>query len=419
MDIARPSQAKKRRRMRILYAVIGIIVLGAITLAVSRLKPAPPSVDRATVWIETVQRGPMVREVRGLGTLVPIETRLVPAQNDGRIIERKVLPGAKVNADTVILVMSNPQLIQQQLSDEYALKAAQADYNNLKAQLDAQVMAQRATLAQAVSNLRQAQVELQSDEALAKKGLVAQVDLEVARAKEQGLATDAQMEKDRLAAVQNSEQAQLASAQTKIEQARAEYNLKTSQVQALQVRAGLTGILEELPTPIEVGQQVTAGTPVAKVADPTKLKAELKIAETDAKDIALGQPAQIDTHVGIVPGRVIRIDPAVLKGTVTVDCSLDGPLPPGARPDLSVEGTVQLERLADVLHVGRPAMAQSNSQIELFKLVDGGQQAVRTKVRIGRTSVNEVEVLGGLREGDQVILSDMSAEDGFDRIALK
>src|SRR5690348_5644162 len=222
MDIARPSQAKKRRRMRILYAVIGIVVLTGITLAVSRLKPAPPSVDRATVWIEPVVRGPMLRQVRGLGTLVPVETRLIPAQNEGRIIERKVLPGSKVQAGTVILVMSNPQLIQQQLSDEYALKAAQADYNNLKAQLDAQVMAQRATLAQAQSNLRQAQVELESDEALAKKGLVAQVDLEVARAKTQGLATDAAMEKDRLAAVRNSEQAQLASSATKIQQAQAE-----------------------------------------------------------------------------------------------------------------------------------------------------------------------------------------------------
>lgn len=419
MDIARPSQAKKRRRMRILYAVIGIVVLAAITLAVSRLKPAPPSVDRATVWIEPVVRGPMLRQVRGLGTLVPVETRLIPAQNEGRIIERKVLPGSKVQAGTVILVMSNPQLIQQQLSDEYALKAAQADYNNLKAQLDAQVMAQRATLAQAQSNLRQAQVELESDEALAKKGLVAEVDLEVARAKTQGLATDAAMEKDRLAAVRNSEQAQLASSATKIQQAQAEYQLKTSQVQALQVRAGLAGILEELPTPIEVGQQVTAGTPVAKVADPTKLKAELKIAETEAKDIALGQPAQIDTHVGLVPGHVIRIDPAVLNGTVTVDCALDGALPPGARPDLSVEGTVQLERLADVLHVGRPAFGQANSDITLYKLVDGGRYAVRTKVKIGRTSVNEVEILGGLREGDQVILSDMSAQENYDRVELK
>ncbi|MGH9542692.1 MAG: efflux RND transporter periplasmic adaptor subunit [Terriglobales bacterium] len=405
--------------MRILYAVIGIVVLAAITLAVSRLKPAPPSVDRATVWIEPVVRGPMLRQVRGLGTLVPVETRLIPAQNEGRIIERKVLPGSKVQAGTVILVMSNPQLIQQQLSDEYALKAAQADYNNLKAQLDAQVMAQRATLAQAQSNLRQAQVELESDEALAKKGLVAQVDLEVARAKTQGLATDAAMEKDRLAAVRNSEQAQLASSATKIQQAQAEYQLKTSQVQALQVRAGLAGILEELPTPIEVGQQVTAGTPVAKVADPTKLKAELKIAETEAKDIALGQPAQIDTHVGLVPGHVIRIDPAVLNGTVTVDCALDGALPPGARPDLSVEGTVQLERLADVLHVGRPAFGQANSDITLYKLVDGGRYAVRTKVKIGRTSVNEVEILGGLREGDQVILSDMSAQENYDRVELK
>ena len=405
--------------MRILYAVIGIVVLAAITLAVSRLKPAPPSVDRATVWIEPVVRGPMLRQVRGLGTLVPVETRLIPAQNEGRIVERKVLPGSKVQAGTVILVMSNPQLIQQQLSDEYALKAAQADYNNLKAQLDAQVMAQRATLAQAQSNLRQAQVELESDEALAKKGLVAQVDLEVARAKTQGLATDAAMEKDRLAAVQNSEQAQLASSATKIQQAQAEYQLKTSQVQALQVRAGLAGILEELPTPIEVGQQVTAGTPVAKVADPTKLKAELKIAETEAKDIALGQPAQIDTHVGLVPGHVIRIDPAVLNGTVTVDCALDGALPPGARPDLSVEGTVQLERLADVLHVGRPAFGQANSDITLYKLVDGGRYAVRTKVKVGRTSVNEVEILGGLREGDQVILSDMSAQENYDRVELK
>lgn len=419
MDIARPSQAKKRRRLRILYAVVGIIVLAGVTLAVSRLKPAPPSVDRSTVWIDTVKRGPMLREVRGLGTLVPVDVRVIPAQNDGRIVSRLVLPGARVQANTVLLRMSNPQLMQQEVSAEFALKAAQADYNNLKAQLEAQVMAQRATLAQARSGLRQSQVELASDQALAKKGLVAQVDLEVSEAKNQGLATDAVMEKDRLAATQNSEEAQLASAATKIEQARAEYELKQSQVAALNVVAGINGVLEELDTPIEVGEQVTAGTPVAKVADPTHLKAELKVAETEARDIAFGQPAQIDTHVGIVPGKVIRIDPAVQNGTVTVDCSLDGPLPTGARPDLSVEGTIQLERLADVLYVGRPAFGQANSQITLFRLVDGGEQAVRTKVRIGRTSVNEVEILSGLREGDQVILSDMSAEDNFDRVALK
>ncbi|MGH9525281.1 MAG: efflux RND transporter periplasmic adaptor subunit [Terriglobales bacterium] len=417
MDIQRPDQSRKRRRLRILYSAIAVIVLAGISLAVSRLKPAPPTVDRGTVWIDTVQRGDMLRQVRGLGTLVPEEISWIPAQSAGRIEQRLVLPGTAVKADTVLLVMSNPSLKQQALSAKYAYKAAQANYTNLKAQLDAQLMAQRATLAQAISSLRQSQVQLDSDRALAKKGLVSQVDFEVSEAKNQGLATDAEMEKERLAADRNSETAQLASAQTKIAQANAEYELKRSLVDGLTVRAGISGVLQDLP--VEVGQQVTAGAVLAKVAVPEKLKAQLQIAETDAKDIALGQPARIDTHNGIIPGRVIRIDPAVQNGTVTVDCALLGPLPPGARPDLSVEGTIQLQLLKNVIYVGRPAFGQANSQITLFRLVDGGRQAVRTKVQIGQTSVNDVQVLRGLQPGEQVILSDMSAWDRYNRVALK
>lgn len=417
MDIQRPDQSRKRRRMRIIYTVIAVVVLAGISLAVSRLKPAPPTVDRGTVWIETVQRGNMLRQVRGLGTLVPEEISWIPAQTDGRIEKRLVLPGTAVQANTVLLVMSNPSLDQQALSAEYAYKAAQANYNNLKAQLEAQIMAQRATLAQAISSLRQSQVQLNSDRSLAQKGLVSQVDFQVSEAKNQGLATDAEMEKERLAADRNSEAAQLAAAQTKIAQAQAEYELKRSLVAGLQVRAGIAGVLQELP--VEVGQQVTAGFVLAKVAVPEKLKAQLQIAETDAKDIALGQPAKIDTHNGIIPARVTRIDPAVVNGTVTVDCALLGPLPPGARPDLSVEGTIQLQLLKNVIYVGRPAFGQANSQITLFRLVDGGRQAVQTKVDIGQTSVNDVQILRGLQPGVQVILSDMSAWDNYSRVALK
>lgn len=417
MDIQRPDQSKKRRRNRILYSIAAVVVLAAISLAVSRLQPAPPTVDKGTVYIGTVHRGDMLRQVRGLGTLVPEEISWIPAQSAGRIEKRLVLPGTAVQANTVLLVMSNPSLIQQALSAKYAYKAAQANYNNLKAQLDAQVMAQRATLAQAVSSLRQSQVQLNSDRALAKKGLVSQVDFQVSEAKNQGLATDAEMEQQRLVADRNSEQAQLAASQTKIAQAQAEYDLQRSLVEDLNVRAGIAGVLQDLP--VQVGQQVHAGDVLAKVAVPQKLKAQLQIDQTDAKDIALGQPAKIDTHNGIIPGRVTRIDPAVQNGTVTVDCALLGPLPPGARPDLSVEGTIQLQLLKNVLYVGRPAFGQANSQITLYRLVDGGRQAVQTKVDVGQTSVNDIQILRGLQPGEQVILSDMSAYENYNRVALK
>ena len=417
MDIQRPDQSKKRRRNRILYSIAAVVVLAAISLAVSRLQPAPPTVDKGTVYIGTVHRGNMLRQVRGLGTLVPEEISWIPAQSAGRIEKRLVLPGTAVQANTVLLVMSNPSLIQQALSAKYAYKAAQANYNNLKAQLDAQVMAQRATLAQAVSSLRQSQVQLNSDRALAKKGLVSQVDFQVSEAKNQGLATDAEMEQERLVADRNSEEAQLAASQTKIAQAKAEYDLQRSLVEDLNVRAGIAGVLQDLP--VQVGQQVHAGDVLAKVAVPQKLKAQLQIDQTDAKDIALGQPAKIDTHNGIIPGRVTRIDPAVQNGTVTVDCALLGPLPPGARPDLSVEGTIQLQLLKNVLYVGRPAFGQANSQITLYRLVDGGRQAVQTKVDVGQTSVNDIQILRGLQPGEQVILSDMSAYENYNRVALK
>ena len=417
MDIQRPDQSKKRRRNRILYSIGAVVALAAISLAVSRLQPAPPTVDKGTVYIGTVHRGNMLRQVRGLGTLVPEEISWIPAQSAGRIEKRLVLPGTAVKANTVLLVMSNPSLNQQALSAKYAYKAAQANYNNLKEQLEAQIMAQRATLAQAIASLRQSQVQLNSDRALAKKGLVSQVDFQVSEAKNQGLATDAEMEQQRLVADRNSEQAQLAASQTKIAQAKAEYDLQRSLVDDLNVRAGIAGVLQDLP--VQVGQQVHAGDVLAKVAVPQKLKAQLQIDQTDAKDIALGQPAKIDTHNGIIPGRVTRIDPAVQNGTVTVDCALLGPLPPGARPDLSVEGTIQLQLLKNVIYVGRPAFGQANSQITLYRLVDGGRQAVQTKVDVGQTSVNDIQILRGLEPGEQVILSDMSAYENYSRVALK
>jgi HlyD family secretion protein len=418
MDIPRKSAARKKRIRLIIYVAFGLVAVPLITWGLSRLKPAAPGVDAGTVWRDTVKRGPMDLQVRGLGTLVPEENsqQAVPAIVQGRVVRRLVLPGTIVKADTVIMELSNPEAEQAALDAEWQVKEAEAQYNSLKAQLDSQLLDQKATAATVKSDYLQAKLKAEKDSEMAQAGIGPEITAQLSQANAEALTTRKQIETDRVAVLSNSIAAQLAAQKAKVEQLRALYDLKRQQLDSLKVRAGINGVLEELP--VEVGQQVAPGTMLAKVADPTKLQAELKIAETQAKDLQPLQPAEVDTHNGVIPGHVIRIDPAVLNGTRTVDVKLDGPLPPGAVPDLSVDGTIEIEHLDNVLYVGRPAFGQPQSTVSLFKVVNGGRDAVRVQVKLGRTSVNTVEILQGLSVGDEVVLSDMSRWDSFDRIRL-
>lgn len=420
MDIQRPAsvaQAKKRRQ--ITFGVAGLVVIALVSVFLARLQPAAPTVERATVWVDSVKRGPMVRQVRGLGTLVPVDEarRWVPASTQGRV-ERIVLrPGVQVTPDTVVLELSDPN-VQQALNDaEQQLRAAEADYNSLKARLDAETLNQRAQAAIVRADHDIAQNDRKMNEALAKEGLVSNQILSQAVTRAESLITRNRIESERLKVQEASALAQLQSAQALIDQRRSNYNLRRSQVDQLRVRAGMTGVLEQVP--VEVGQQVQPGTNLVRVADPTRLKAELRIAETQARDLTIGQIASVDTRTGIIPGKVIRIDPSAVNGTVTVDVALEGELPRGSRPDLSVDGTIELERLENVLFVGRPAFGQEQSTVGLFRLDPTTGEATRAQVQLGRSSVNTIEVLSGLNEGDQVVLSDMSAWDQFERIRLR
>ena len=417
MDIQRPSNARAKKIRRIVYGTIAVMLLGGVTYALSKLKPAAPTVDKGTVWTDTVKRGPMLREVRGLGTLVPEDIRWITAQTDSRVDHWVLRPGAIINPNSVIMELSDPTLQQTALDAEYQLKGAEADYANLRVQVDSDLMNQKASEAQVRSDYEQAQIQHDVDEKLVKQGLTAELIENLSKVKVQQLAIRVQLEGDRTRIATDSANAKLAAQQAKIDQLKALYGLKKSQLEALHVRAGISGVLQLVP--VDEGQHVTAGTNLARVADPKKLKAEIKIAETQAKDVALGQKASIDTRNGIVNGHVTRIDPSVVNGTVTVDVAIDDPLPPGARPDLSVDGTITIENLKDVLYVGRPVHGQSDSTIGLFKLVDDGSDAVRVNVKLGRSSVNTIEILDGLKVGDQVILSDMSAWDNFDRVRLR
>jgi HlyD family secretion protein len=418
MDIPREDAIRKRRIRRVIYIVVGLLGIGSVTFAVSRLKPAPPSVDKATVWIESVKRGPMLLEVRGLGSLVPEDILVVPAPTDGRVVRRLLLPGSPVKADTVLMELTNPEQEQATLDAEWQLKAAEAQYNTIKAQLDSTLLDQKAQAATVQSDYTVAQLNADRDVELAKRGLGSELNAKVTRATEESLATKSQIEKERLAVSAASAKAQLEEQQAKVEQMRALYQLKKSQLESLlHVRAGADGVLQELD--VEVGQRVAAGAPLAKVVQPTRLKAQLKIPETQAKDVMPLQRASIDTHNGIIPGHVTRVDPSVVEGSVTVDVKLDAALPPGARPDLSVEGTIEIENLADVVYVGRPGFGQPNSTVGIFRLEEGSNTAARVQVKLGRASVNSVEILGGLEPGDKVILSDMSQWDAFNRIRLE
>jgi HlyD family secretion protein len=385
----------------------------------ARLQPAAPTVERATVWVDTVKRGPMLRQVRGLGTLVPVDEarRWVPASTQGRV-ERIVLrPGVQVTPDTIVLELSDPQ-VQQALNDaDQQLRASEADFNSLKARLDAETLNQRAQAAIVKADFQNAQTEREMNEGLAKDGLVSNLVLRQSVVRAESLKTRDSIETDRLKVSEQSARAQLASAQALVDQRKSNLALRQQQVDQLRVRAGMAGVLEQVP--VEVGQQVAPGTNLVRVADPTRLKAELRIAETQAKDLTIGQVAQVDTRNGFIAGKVVRIDPAAVNGTVTVDIALEGELPRGARPDLSVDGTIELERLDNVLFVGRPAFGQEQSTVGLFRLDKATGEASRSQVQLGRSSVNTIEILGGLAEGDEVVLSDMSAWDQFDRIRLR
>ena len=415
MDIQRPSLARTKRIKRIVYSAIGLVVVASVTFGLSRLKPAAPEIDAGTVWRDVVKRGPMLIQVRGLGTLVPEDLLWIPAVTDGRVVKR-LLPGITVKPDTILVVLRNPQLEQETLDAEWQLKQAEADYKSLKATLDSKLLDQKATAATVQSDYRQAELTADKDAQLVKLGLGADLNRKLSEAKADELKIRNKIEDERVSVLRESINAQLAAQQAKVEQLRALYNLKKTQLDELTVRAGAEGVLQEVP--VEPGQQVAAGAILAKVAQPKKLKAQLKIAETQAKDIQVRQKASIDTHNGIVEGYVSRIDPAVQNGTVTVDVALTGPLPNGARPDLSVDGTIEIENLPDVVYVGRPAFGQPDSTVSLFKVIDGGKEAVRVQVKLGKSSVNTIQVLGGLDVGNEVILSDMSRWDQFDRVRL-
>ncbi|MBA2433646.1 MAG: efflux RND transporter periplasmic adaptor subunit [Chthoniobacterales bacterium] len=415
MDVPRPDVARKKKKKRLIIGGASLLALILVTVAISRLKPAAVSVDRAAVWVDTVKRGPMLRQVRGLGTLVPEDIRWIATSKEGRVEKIVVRPGATVQPDTIILELSSPDLQQLALDAESAATTAEAELTTLRATLQRELLSQESTTAQVHSEYLQAKMEAETNESLKKNGLIADLAYKTSIIKRDELQNRDEIENKRLVFARDSIDPQLAAKQATVNQLIAAAKLKARDVEALHVKAGMEGVLQQLP--VEVGQRVTPGTNLARVADPKKLKAQIKIAETQAKDIQINQPASIDTRNGIVSGHVIRVDPAVEQGTVTVDVALDGALPKGARPDLSVDGTIELERLDNVLYVGRPAFAQDGATVGVFKLTSSGE-AIRTPVHFGRSSVNTIEILSGLNAGDQVILSDTSAYDSHDRIRL-
>jgi multidrug efflux pump subunit AcrA (membrane-fusion protein) len=423
MDIARPDIKAKKSRRRIVTIAVAIVILAAVTFAVMRLKPAAPTVERSVVWTDTVKRGNLIRQVRGNGTLVPSEDaiRQIAAQTAATVTRILVLPGSNVKADTVIMELSDPLTTQQAVDAKLALNEAEADMKNTAVQLQSTLSTQKATAATTNASYETAKRQAATDEALYKLGVVSGITAQASRSNAEGLTTQNQMQQNVVSINEKALETQLSVQQAKVDQARAMSQLKQQQLEALKVRAGINGVLTDLGTaalPVAVGQQVTVGTMLAKVVQPHQLKAALNIPETQARDIELGQPAAIDTHNGIVDGKVTRIDPGVHNGTVTVDVALDGFIP-GERPDLSVDGQIDLQRLNNVLYVGRPAFGNEDSTVTLFKLSPDGKTATRVPVKMGRASVNAIQVLGGLNEGDTVILSDMSRWDQVDRIRLE
>jgi RND family efflux transporter MFP subunit len=421
MDISRPDIKKKKLRRQIIVLVLVAVAVTAAAWGVMRLKPAVPSIDASTIWPETVKRGDMVVQVRGLGTLVPREEsiELIPAQTDATVVRIRVLPGARVTPDTVLMDLTDPQLQQQLLNAELAVKQAEADYKSLQATLSSTLMDKKSTAAQINAQYSQAQLQSNTDKQLYSLGVISGIQYNQSKNNAEQLTSQHSISVEQLDVNQKAILVQLASSQTKIDQAKAQLALYQSQEDALHVKAGISGVLASLPTPVSVGQHVTAGTSVAEVIDPRQLKAALQIAETQAHDILLGQQAEVDTHNGVVPGHVTRIDPSVLNGTRTVDVAMDGPLPAGAVPQLSVDGTIDLEHLHDVLYVGRPAFGNPDSTITLFRIDPNGKTAARVQVKVGKASVTQIQILSGLNEGDRVILSDMSRYDATDKVRLE
>ncbi len=417
MDISRPDLKRRRRRRNLVLTAVLVVLAGAAAFAVLRLKPAIPTVD-AAVWTDTVKRGPLLRQVRGPGTLVPREDkiRLIPAETEATVVRIRVLPGAHVEPDTILMDLVDPAVQQQMLDAQLQLKAAQADLKNTRARLESDLMTQRAGAATVSADQHQAQLQAQTDKSLYDLGVISGLTYSASKGKAEELGQRNQIERQRLDLNGRTIATEMAVQEAKVDQARALLELKEKQQAALSVRAGIAGVLVDLPH--QVGEHVAPGTTLAKVVQPDQLKAALKIAETQARDIQIGQPAEIDTHNGVIPGKVTRIDPAVQNGTVTVDVELLGPLPQGARPDLSVDGTIDLDRMQDVLYVGRPAFGNENSTISLFRVLPDGKTAVRTPVEVGRASVNNIQVLKGLKAGDTVILSDMSRWDSVDKVRL-
>jgi len=419
MDIARPEFKERKRRRLIASVAIGVVVVGVLTVIVYRLRPAAPTVERGTVWTDSVKRGSMLRQVRGIGSLVPSQESVlqIPAETEATIIRINLLPGSLVKAETVLVEMSDPQVEQAAVDAHLQWKAAEAEYQSQRAKLESDLMNQKAGAATVNADYNQTQLQSQTDKALYDLGVISGLAYKASKSKADELTIRNGLEDQRLSSTQKAIDAQLAQLQAKVDQMKVLAELKQKQLDALKVRAKIEGVLVELP--LRVGQHVTPGTMLAKVVQPNHLMAELKIAETQARDVQIGEPASIDTHNGVIAGSVMRVDPAVQNGTVTVDVKLTSELPKGARPDLSVDGTVDLERLDNVLYVGRPAFGQENSTISLFRLDADGHDATRTPVKVGRASVNSIQVIEGLHEGDTVVLSDMSRWDNTDRIRLQ
>lgn len=418
MDIARPEFKTQKRRRQLFILVAVILGVAAVSVGVSRLKPAAPTVERGSVWTDTVKRGPMLRQVRGLGTLVPTQeaVRQIPAETEATVVRIHMLPGSQVKADTILLQMTNPQTEQAAVDAQLQLKAAEAEYQSLRVKLESDLMNQKAGAATVHADGAQAQRQADTDKALYELGVISGLAYKSSRGKADEFTTRNDLETQRLAANQRAIESQMAQEQAKVDEMRTLAQLKQEQLDALKVRAGIDGVLVDLP--LQVGQRVLPGTMLAKVVEPKHLMATLKVAETQARDVQIGELASIDTHNGLIAGTVMRVDPGVQNGTVTVDVKLTGDLPKGARPELSVDGTIDLERMDNVLYVGRPAFGEENSTISLFKLSPDGQGALRVPVKVGRASVNSIQIIEGLREGDAVILSDMSRWDNTDRVRL-
>jgi HlyD family secretion protein len=420
MDI--PRKVSKRRRLirRSLYVLTGLLLIALVSMGLSRLEPAAPSVDRRTLWIEQVKRGSMLRQVRGVGTLVSEDVLVVPATVAGRVVRILVEPGTIVDANTVILELSNPELELEWLDAQSRLNSAKAQLDARKTQLQDQLLGMEADQARMQADIREAKLRLEVDQKQYKDDLISELDLSLSQARYEELEKLSEISKRRLAMFRDQTcPAQLAEMEAAVHQAESLYNLRNNQYESLHVRAGTSGVLASVRDKIELGQSVSAGTILARITNPKKLKAQLKVPEVQARDVIIGLSAEVDTYNGTVTGKVSRIDPTVMEGNVMVDVTLNGELPEGARPDLSVVGVIEIERLNDIIYVGRPVFASSEATVELFKLIEDGRYAVRTRVQLGRSSVSTIEVVEGLMPGDEIILSDMSQWDEHDKVRLK